>query len=113
MSDEREKLYRPIFDDGKHLAKDKDGFNLGSTLNDNNNKLSGQARWVEVDPDSFWALWKPEPPSETTTCGAGMGARSASQARDVSDWAMYQERTCSSVEAISTTRSRARYIPST
>ena len=53
MSDERDKLYRPIFDDGKHLARDKNGFNLGSTLNNSNNKLSGQARWVEVDPASL------------------------------------------------------------
>ncbi len=53
MNDEREKIYHPLFDDGKHLAKDKDGFNLGSTLNDSNNKLSGQARWVEVDPSSL------------------------------------------------------------
>ena len=53
MSDERDKLYRPIFDDGKHLARDKNGFNLGSTLSDSNNKLSGQARWIEVDPSSL------------------------------------------------------------
>lgn len=59
------------------------------------------------------ALAKPVPPSATTTSGAGIGSMRADQARDVSDRAMYQETTRSSLRQMSTTRSRASQIPST
>ena len=56
---------------------------------------------------------KPVPPSETTTSGAGIGSISADRALDVSERAMYQETTRSSLRHMSTTRSRASQIPST
>ena len=59
------------------------------------------------------ALANPVPPSETTTSGAGIGSISADHALDVSERAMYQETTCSSLRHMSTTRSRASQIPST
>lgn len=53
------------------------------------------------------ALAKPLPPSVTTMSGGAMRERSARQARDVSALATYHDKTCSRVQAMRTTRSRA------
>ncbi len=50
---EREPVYRPIHDEGTHLAQPRgdDDTYLGALLDDDTNKLAGQARWERVDLD--------------------------------------------------------------
>lgn len=45
-----EPLYKPIFNTDGHLASSKDGGYLGAVLNNETNKLQGQARWIRVEP---------------------------------------------------------------
>lgn len=46
-----EKLYRPIVNEGTHLASSKgtEGAYRGALLDDDTNILAGQAEWIEVD----------------------------------------------------------------
>ena len=43
-------MYTPLHDANAHLAMASDGTYLGATLNNETNKLQGQARWIQVDP---------------------------------------------------------------
>lgn len=56
---------------------------------------------------------KPDPPSVTTTSGGATVLSRALHASVLSERARYQDRTCSSVHAISTQRPRSRCMPST
>jgi hypothetical protein len=50
------KKYRPIIKEGTHLASSKktDGTYRGALLDNDTNKVVGQAEWEEVEEDEYW-----------------------------------------------------------
>lgn len=50
-----EDLYRPVYKKGSHLAASKNtkGAYRGTTLDDDTNKIDGQAEWIKVDPSEY------------------------------------------------------------